>query len=240
MPPCSALSSAFCKCHFRLCHGWISHRSHSGFFHSYRIRSILMFLIICCSLHIRGMTISCEKWKQGRAWTQTATTPKNAGKFLHLEKSRGTAHMGCGGWASPWENPLPNPCVPLQTQYTSYGRDMGWGPQWPQKHARLQKAYFSPIFRNLLYFYTSLTLQHSSDMPRDTQRLKSNYPSCLYGAGSVTAAASCTGACNLPQGKTLWILTSTWTMKKTPWHQADATSLVQWTWSVHLNTVSWL
>lgn len=63
----------------------------------------------------------------------------------------------------------------------------------------------------------------------------------LYGAGSVTAAASYTGVCNLPQGKRLWTLTSTWAMQnctQTPWHKADATSSWHngrdpstWTWS---------
>lgn len=165
-----------------------------------------------------------------------ATTPNMQVSFLHLEKLQAMAHHGCGGWPSSWVNPLPDHSASLRMQYTELRRH-GLETRVTPGTCPTPKGFSFPC---ILKSFTTLTLQRSNDMPRDKQRSKSHYPYNFYRASSVTAAASYTGACNLPGGKTLWTLTSTGATlncTQTPWHRADATSLVQWTWSLHLDMV---
>lgn len=79
--------------------------------------------------------------------------------------------MGCGGWASPWENPLPDHSVP---QYTELWKRRGLEARVTPETRPTPGGLSFPF---ILKTYTSLTLQHSNDMPRDSQRSKSHYPS---------------------------------------------------------------
>lgn len=89
------------------------------------------------------------KMKIGKSVNTSCHYPKICREGSWIWRNCG-AHptMGCGGWASPWEKPLPEHGVPLRTRHTSYGRDMGWVTEWTQKHALLQKTYPSPVFWN--------------------------------------------------------------------------------------------
>lgn len=143
--------------------------------------------------------------------------------FLYLEKLQCVSTP----WGAENEPPMEkNPFMavfPCEGHALNYGNDTGGRPEWLQKHAWLQKAYFS-LYSEILYLSKPIAYQWHV---RRLLKIQTSFSIQLC----MELAHLLEQHLTFPQGKTLWTLTSTLAMQncaQTPRPKADGNSLMPW------------